>query len=84
MPIDKDTVSKVSNLARIKIDNNQLEKISKELEAVMGWIDSLSEVETSGIEPVANVTGQKLPLREDKVTDGGYSCLLYTSPSPRD
>ena len=50
MPIDKDTVSKVSNLARIKIDNNQLEKISKELEAVMGWIDSLSEVETSGIE----------------------------------
>ena len=49
MPIDKDTVSKVSNLARIKIDNNQLEKISKELEAVMGWIDSLSEVETSGI-----------------------------------
>ena len=62
-----------SNLARIKIDNNQLEKISKELEAVMGWIDSLSEVETSGIEPVANVTGQKLPLREDKVTDGGYS-----------
>ena len=65
MPIDKDTVSKVSNLARIKIDNNQLEKISKELEAVMGWIDSLSEVETSGIEPVANVTGQKLPLRED-------------------
>ena len=73
MPIDKDTVSKVSNLARIKIDNNQLEKISKELEAVMGWIDSLSEVETSGIEPVANVTGQKLPLREDKVTDGGYS-----------
>ena len=75
MPIDKDTVSKVSNLARIKIDNNQLQKISKELEAVMGWIDSLSEVETSGIEPVANVTGQKLPLREDKVTD----CLLYTS-----
>ena len=73
MPIDKDTVSKVSNLARIKIDNNQLEKISKELEAVMGWIDSLSEVETSGIEPFANVTGQKLPLREDKVTDGGYS-----------
>ena len=73
MPIDKDTVSKVSNLARIKIDNNQLEKISKELEAVMGWIDSLSEVETSGIEPVANVTGQTLPLREDKITDGGYS-----------
>ena len=31
MPIDKDTVSKVSNLARIKIDNNQLEN------KIIGW-----------------------------------------------
>ena len=61
-------------LNKVKLYGELAEFIGhKELEAVMGWIDSLSEVETSGIEPVANVTGQKLPLREDKVTDGGYS-----------
>ena len=73
MPINKDTVSKVSNLARIKIDEKQLNTVSSELDSVMEWIDTLNEVNTDGVDPVANVTGQKLPLREDKVTDGGYS-----------
>ena len=73
MPIDKDIVAKVSNLARIKINNDQLSTISNELESVIEWIDSLNEVNTDGVEPIANVSGQKLPLREDKVTDGGYS-----------
>ena len=73
MSIDKDTVAKVSNLARIKINNDQLSKISNELESVIEWIDTLNEVNTDGVEPIANVSGQKLPLREDKVTDGGYS-----------
>tara|TARA_B100001996_G_scaffold170153_1_gene129751 strand:+ start:594 stop:881 length:288 start_codon:yes stop_codon:yes gene_type:complete len=73
MSIDKDTVAKVSNLARIKIDKDQLNTISNELESVIEWIDTLSEVNTDGVEPVANVSGQKLPLREDIVTDGGYS-----------
>ena len=73
MSIDKDIVAKVSNLARIKINNDQLSKISNELESVIDWIDTLNEVNTDGVEPIANVSGQKLPLREDKVTDGGYS-----------
>jgi len=73
MSIDKDTVSKVSNLARIEIDDKQLEKLSKELDSVIEWINTLNEVETEGVEPIANVTGQTLPLREDKVNDGGYA-----------
>ena len=73
MPINKDTVTKVSNLARIKIDEKQLNKVSGELDTVMEWIDTLNEVNTDGVAPVANVTGQKLAQREDKVTDGGYS-----------
>ena len=73
MPIDKDIVAKVSNLARIKINNDQLSTISNELESVIEWIDTLNEVNTDGVDPIANVSGQKLPLREDKVTDGGYS-----------
>ena len=73
MPIDKDIVAKVSNLARIKINNDQLSTISNELESVIEWIDTRNEVNTDGVEPIANVSGQKLPLREDKVTDGGCS-----------
>ena len=39
MPINKDTVSKVSNLARIEIDDKQLKKLSKELDSVIEWIN---------------------------------------------
>ena len=39
MPINKDTVSKVSNLARIEIDDKQLEKRSKEVDSVIARIN---------------------------------------------
>ena len=55
MPIDKDTVSKVSNLARIEIDDKQLKKLSKELDSVIEWINSLNEVETEGKREVIKV-----------------------------
>ena len=44
-----------------------------ELNAVLDWINELNEVDTNGIEPLANITGHTLPLRKDKVSDGGYS-----------
>ena len=66
MPINKDTVTKVSNLARIKIDEKQLNTVSSELDSVMEWIDTLNEVNTDGVDPVANVTGQKLPKEKIK------------------
>ena len=49
MPINKDTVTKVSNLARIKIDKKQLNTVSGELDSVMEWIDTLNEVNTDGV-----------------------------------
>tara|TARA_B100000131_G_C18089327_1_gene601528 strand:- start:42 stop:329 length:288 start_codon:yes stop_codon:yes gene_type:complete len=72
MSIDKKIVSNVADLAKLKLNDSDLETISKELSNVLTWIESLNEVDTSSVEPIANIIGQKLSFREDEVTDGNY------------
>ena len=70
MSVDKDTVKKIARLARLDVPEERQEQIAGELQAILSWIEELSEVDTANVEPLANVTGHSLPLRVDKVTDG--------------
>ncbi|MFP4313728.1 MAG: Asp-tRNA(Asn)/Glu-tRNA(Gln) amidotransferase subunit GatC [Alphaproteobacteria bacterium] len=70
MSITKETVLKVANLNRLAIDDTQAEKWVPELNKIMGFIEQLSEVDTDGVEPLANVVDIPLRLREDEVSDG--------------
>ena len=72
MPLDKATVSHISRLARIKVDDMQLETMVGELNNIFSWIEQLNEVDTNGVDPLASVTGHSLPLRGDVVGDGAY------------
>lgn len=44
-----------------------------ELNAILGFVEQLGEVDVTGIEPMTSVTPMALRRREDKVTDGGYA-----------
>lgn len=68
--MDKQTVAKVARLARIKMDDEALEKTAPQLTHIIGWIEQLSEVDTDNVEPLANVVNIDLALRKDEVTDG--------------
>ena len=68
--VNKATVKKISRLARLHIPEEQLEKIAGELNAIVNWIEELSEVDTTGVQPLSSVTGHELPQREDAVSDG--------------
>ena len=70
MSVDKDTVKKIARLARLDVPEERQEQIAGELQAILSWIEELSEVDTANVEPLASVTGHSLPLRVDKVTDG--------------
>jgi aspartyl-tRNA(Asn)/glutamyl-tRNA(Gln) amidotransferase subunit C len=72
MSLDKATVSHIAHLARIKVDDDQLETMVGELNNILSWIEQLNEVDTEGVAPLASVTGHALPLRADGVADGGY------------
>ncbi|MEE9434140.1 MAG: Asp-tRNA(Asn)/Glu-tRNA(Gln) amidotransferase subunit GatC [Sphingorhabdus sp.] len=70
MSVDKETVMKIARLSRIAISDAEAESMVPELNAILGWVEQLAEVDVSGVEPTTAVIPNKLRLREDKVTDG--------------
>lgn len=72
MSVDKETVAKIANLARIEVSEDELESTMGELNNILDWIEQLSEVNTDGVEAMTSVIAVPLPRREDKVTDGNY------------
>lgn len=73
MSVDKDTVKKIARLARIHVSDDRLEPLAGELNHILRWVETLDEVDTSDVEPLASVTGHSLPLRTDEVSDGNIS-----------
>ncbi|HEY6982936.1 Asp-tRNA(Asn)/Glu-tRNA(Gln) amidotransferase subunit GatC [Reyranella sp.] len=73
MSLDKDTVARIARLARLKVPEEELVPLAGELSGILAWIEQLNEVDTRDIEPLASVSDVTLPMRADKVTDGGIA-----------
>lgn len=71
MALDKATVAHIAALARIRLSDAELDPLADELSHILTWMEQLNEVDTSGVAPMASVAAAELPMREDKVTDGG-------------
>ena len=67
MSVDKENVAKIASLARIKMSDDELERMVPELNQILGWVDQLSEVDTSNVEPMTAVIPNTLRLRADEV-----------------
>ncbi len=71
MAIDAATVRKVARLARLKVAEERLEPLAREISGILTWIEQLKEVDTDGVEPMTSAVEQPLPMREDVVAAGG-------------
>ena len=81
MSIDKDTVKHISKLARISLDKNKVESLSKDLTSIMKFIESLNELNTDKIEPLTSIINASLKSRKDEVKDGKIrDQILKNSP----
>lgn len=72
MSVDAATVKRIGRLARIRIEESEVETYQSELNTILGFVEQLSEVDVTGVEPMTSVTPMVLRRREDKVTDGSY------------
>jgi aspartyl-tRNA(Asn)/glutamyl-tRNA(Gln) amidotransferase subunit C len=70
MSVSPEQVRHIANLARIAMSDEEIERLVPELNAIIGWVEQLGEVNTDGVEPLTAVIDQKLRLRDDAVTDG--------------
>ena len=81
MSLDPSSVRRIAKLARIRVDEAQVEALCGDLNSILGWIEQLDEVNTEGVEPLTGGTQMALRLRDDLVTDGGIAeAVLANAP----
>lgn len=69
MALDRTDVEQIAHLARIAIQGDDADAITAKLSGIMGLIDQLQAVDTSGIEPLAHPLETTQRLRADNVTE---------------
>jgi aspartyl-tRNA(Asn)/glutamyl-tRNA(Gln) amidotransferase subunit C len=85
MGLDEETVARVATLARIKVPEADRAALAAELRSILGWMERLNAVDTTGVAPMARVVSMKLPMREDRVDDGGdAAAVLANGPGASD
>ena len=70
MAIDKDTVKYVAHLARIDLQDKELEKFSRQLHDILDFIDKLTKLDTKDTEPTSHILPINNVLREDEPHPG--------------
>jgi aspartyl-tRNA(Asn)/glutamyl-tRNA(Gln) amidotransferase subunit C len=71
MSVDLQTVKRVAHLARIAVTDEDAERMTGELNAILGFVEQLNEVDVTDVEPMTSVTPMEMKKRPDVVTDGG-------------
>ena len=82
MSIDKDKIKHTAKLARISLDENTIDSLSKDLSNIFKFIEKLNKANTENVKPLSSILDQSLRLREDKVNDGNIrDQILENAPN---
>jgi aspartyl-tRNA(Asn)/glutamyl-tRNA(Gln) amidotransferase subunit C len=85
MSVDSATVRRIAHLARIAVADDEVEHLQGELNAMLAFVEQLSEVNVDGVEPMTSVTPMVMKKREDVVTDGGIADdIVKNAPATED
>jgi aspartyl-tRNA(Asn)/glutamyl-tRNA(Gln) amidotransferase subunit C len=70
MFVDAATVRRIAHLARIAVTETEVPHLQGELNAMLAFVEQLSEVNIDGVEPMTSVTPMEMKKRQDVVNDG--------------
>ena len=85
MSVDADTVRRIAHLARIAVAEEEVEPLQGELNAILAFVEQLSEVNVEGVEPMTSVSPMEMKKRDDVVTDGGIADdIVRNAPATED
>jgi aspartyl-tRNA(Asn)/glutamyl-tRNA(Gln) amidotransferase subunit C len=81
--ITRNDVLKLARLSKIKLTDDEVDKFTVELDAIVKYVEQIDSVDTSGLEPTDQVTGLKNVMRPDEITDYGETTseLLKNAPA---
>ncbi|MAN18074.1 MAG: Asp-tRNA(Asn)/Glu-tRNA(Gln) amidotransferase GatCAB subunit C [Pelagibacteraceae bacterium] len=69
MEFDKNSLLKLGKLSKIKIDDDKLSSLSKDLGSILNFIDRLQSLDTEEVDPTSNSLDQSLVMRDDIAID---------------
>jgi aspartyl-tRNA(Asn)/glutamyl-tRNA(Gln) amidotransferase subunit C len=70
MSVDAATVRRIAHLARIAVTDAEVPHLQGELNAMLAFVEQLSEVDVADVEPMTSVTPMQMKKRPDVVNDG--------------
>jgi aspartyl-tRNA(Asn)/glutamyl-tRNA(Gln) amidotransferase subunit C len=81
MSLDAATVRRIARLARIRVDDGEVVTLQAELNAILGYVEQLGEVDVTGVAPLSGGAQMAMRMRDDVVTDGDLaSAVLANAP----
>ena len=84
MSVDIATVKRVARLARIAVSEEDAERMTGELNTILGFVEQLNEVDVSGVEPMTSVIPMDMKKRQDAVTDGNKAADIVANAPATD
>lgn len=82
MSVDAKTVRDIAHLARIAVNDDEIEHLQGELNAILAFVEQLADADVTGVEPMTSVTPMAMKKRPDVVTDGGDpEAILENAPA---
>ena len=79
MEITAELVEYLEKLGRIRLSEDEKERTQSELGSILGYIDKLGELDTTGVEPLSHAIGHVNVMREDEVTNGDMQDLILAN-----
>ncbi|MDF2433453.1 MAG: aspartyl-tRNA(Asn)/glutamyl-tRNA(Gln) amidotransferase subunit [Mucilaginibacter sp.] len=81
MTIDEETVDKIAHLARLELTGDEKQGMIKDMNKILGFMDKLNEIDTSGIEPLVYMVNEVNVFREDVIkTEITHEEALLNAP----
>jgi len=85
MSVDAATVRRIAHLARIAVTEAEVPHLQGELNAMLAFVEQLSEVNVEGVEPMTSVTPMEMKKRPDVVNDGAIAdAIVRNAPATED
>lgn len=84
MSVDHATVRRIAHLARIAVADDEVEHVRGELNAILAFVEQLSEVDVEGVEPMTSVTPMIMKKRADVINDGEIAELVVKNAPARE
>lgn len=67
MTIERKDIEKIAKLARIRLEEDDIQRMQTSLSGILTWIEQLDEVDTSHVEPLFSVNVDYTTLRTDTI-----------------